>query len=152
MKAGAIVVAADHGGVALKDELVRALEEWGWRVEDLGTHGVDSVDYPDYASALCRRVAAGAPPVGVLVCGTGIGMSIAANRRPGIRAALCADSLSASMARAHNDANVLCLGGRIIGPELAKAVLRAFVDGEFEGERHRRRLDKIEELALAEDG
>ena len=138
-----IIIASDHGGLELKQALASTLEGWSWSVEDLGCHDSASVDYPDLALDLARRVASGQAPLGLLVCGTGIGVSIAANKVPGVRAALCADPYSASMARRHNNANVLCLGGRVLGPELAGAVLEAFLGAEFEGGRHQRRLDKI---------
>lgn len=143
MTAGRIVVGSDHGGLELKRQLVESLESWGWEVADLGCHAPDSVDYPDFAAAVAEEVASGAARFGLLVCGTGIGMSIAANRIPGVRAALCHETYSAKMARAHNDANVLCLGGRVVGPELARAVLAAFLEGSFEGGRHEGRLGKI---------
>jgi ribose 5-phosphate isomerase B len=138
-----IVVGNDHGGLALKQELVEALGRWGWEVDDVGCATTQSVDYPDFAATVAGKVAAGEAPFGLLLCGTGIGMCIAANKVPGIRAALCHETYSASMARAHNDANVLCLGGRVIGPELARAVLAQFLESSFEGGRHQRRLDKI---------
>jgi ribose 5-phosphate isomerase B len=138
-----VVVGCDHAGLELKRALTAALQSWGFEVGDLGCHDSSSVDYPDYALAVAQKVAGGSDPLGLLVCGTGIGMCIAANKVPGVRAALCHDPYSASAARGHNDANVLCLGGRVIGPELAKAVLKAFVEGKFEGGRHQGRLDKI---------
>ena len=140
-----IVVGSDHAGLELKQALVAALAEWGWTVEDVGCHGIESVDYPDFAVAVARRVA-GSEDLGLLVCGTGIGMCITANKVAGVRAALCHDPYSAAASRGHNDANVLCLGGRVIGRELAKAVLRAFLETPFEGGRHGRRLEKIREL------
>jgi ribose 5-phosphate isomerase B len=144
-----IIIASDHGGLELKQGLAAALKGWSWSVEDLGCHDSASVDYPDLALDLARRVAAGLAPLGLLVCGTGIGVSIAANKVPGVRAALCSEPYSAALARRHNDANVLCLGGRVLGPELAMAVLEAFLGADFEGGRHQRRLDKI---AAAEQG
>jgi ribose 5-phosphate isomerase B len=138
-----IVVASDHGGLELKRLLVDSLSQGGWTVDDLGCHSEESVDYPRYALDLAGRVAGGEAPFGLLVCGTGIGMSIAANRVPGVRAALCSETYSAKMARAHNDANVLCLGGRVIGLELARAILATFLETAFEGGRHQRRLDQI---------
>lgn len=137
-------MASDHGGLELKQTLLPALEQWGWAAEDLGSRPEEgSVDYPDVALPLARRVAAADPPLGLLICGTGIGVSISANKVPGIRAALCNDTYTAKMARAHNDANVLCLGGRVVGPELARSILEAFLTTDFEGGRHKRRLDKI---------
>ena len=139
-----VALGADHGGVALKDALVLWLEERGAAFTDVGTAGEESVDYPDFAEEVVRLVLDGTARFGVLVCGTGIGMSIAANRHRGIRAALCTSSYMARMARAHNDANVLCLGGRVIGAGQAADILQAFLDGEFAGGRHTRRLGKID--------
>lgn len=145
-----LVVAADHGGVELKDHLVALLRERGQPVDDLGTQGPESVDYPDFADRVARRVQAGEAAFGLLVCGTGIGMSIAANRFRGVRAALCTSAYMARMARAHNDANVLCLGGRVVGPGLAGDILDAFLQQGFDAGRHTRRLDKIENLGRRE--
>jgi len=128
--------------------LVEALAERGWIVEDLGCHTSASVDYPDYADAVARKVAAGEPGLGLLICGTGMGMSMAANKVPGVRAALCGDTFSAEMTRRHNDANVLCLGARVIGTGLAKAILAAFLDATYDGGRHQLRLDKIREMEV----
>jgi ribose 5-phosphate isomerase B len=144
-----MVLGCDHAGLELKQTLAATLRGWGFEVEDLGCNQLEAVDYPDFAADVARRVA-GSRDLGLLVCGTGIGMCIAANKVPGARAALCHDPYSAGAARAHNDANVLCMGGRVIGRELAKAVLRAFVDGEFEGGRHQLRLDKIAALESRE--
>lgn len=138
-----IVVASDHGGIELKQQLAESLSQWGWTVDDLGCQSGESVDYPRYALDLAGKVAGGEAPFGLLVCGTGIGMSIAANKVPGARAALCSETYSAKMARAHNDANVLCLGGRVIGQELARAILATFLATPFEGGRHQRRLEQI---------
>jgi ribose 5-phosphate isomerase B len=137
-----VVVANDHAGLELKRELLRSLAEWGWEVEDLGCQGAESVDYPDFALAVARRVAE-SEEIGLLICGTGIGMSIAANKVAGVRAALCADTYSAAASRAHNNANVVCLGGRVLGPEVAREILRVFLNTPFDGGRHQRRLDKI---------
>jgi ribose 5-phosphate isomerase B len=138
-----VAIAADHGGYELKRLLVPELGELGWRALDLGTHGTDPVDYPDLAAAVVAAVTRDEAARGVLICGTGIGMSIAANRHPAIRAALCHDGLAARLARQHNDANVLVLGGRIIGPEQAKECLRQFLATAFEGGRHARRVRKL---------
>jgi ribose 5-phosphate isomerase B len=138
-----IIIGSDHGGWELKDFLGRRLSAKGWSVEDVGCEGPTSVDYPDYAIRLCHRLKQEEIPRGMLICGTGIGMCIAANKVPGIRAALCQEAYSAQMARAHNDANVLCFGARVIGPELAWSVLSAFLDTEFEQGRHQQRLSKI---------
>lgn len=135
---------SDHAGLALKLHLVTWLREHGHEVDDLGTHDGASTDYPDWAARVSERVLAAPGTFGLLVCGTGIGMSIAANRRPGIRAALCTDSFTARMTRAHNDANVLCLGSRVVGVGLAEDILAAFVAGTFEGGRHAGRVAKLD--------
>lgn len=145
-----VVIAADHGGVELKALLSGDLKARGFDVLDLGTNSPDSVDYPDFAQALARAIGAGRARRGILICGSGIGMSIAANRFPGIRAALVHDHLSAKLSRRHNDANVLCLGGRLIGPEVARDCLNAFLDTEFEGGRHARRVAKLNSAVTTE--
>jgi ribose 5-phosphate isomerase B len=137
-------LASDHGGYQLKAHLLGLLSKWGWKTKDLGTSGPDSVDYPEFGARLARGVAAGKYCVGILVCGTGIGMSMTANRYRGVRAALCTSAYMARMARAHNDANVLCLGERVIGFGQAEDILRTFLEGEFEGGRHSRRIQAIE--------
>ena len=139
-----IAVASDHAGVALKTEICRVLRNLGLEVEDLGPSETTSVDYPDYAHLLARAVSDGRIDHGVLICGTGIGMSMAANRHPGVRAALCHDAYTAEMARRHNNANVLCMGARAIGGGVAEQMARIFVETEFEGDRHQRRVAKIE--------
>ena len=141
-----IIVASDHAGLALRAEVVKVARELGREVEDLGPAGGESVDYPDYAQRVAEGVAAGRGRLGVLVCGTGIGMSIAANKVRGIRAAVCTTELEARMARAHNDANVLCLGERVVGLGLGAAIVKAFLEAPFEGGRHERRVRKIAEL------
>lgn len=138
-----ILIASDHAGFELKSKLAAVLTDWNYLVEDLGVDVPESVDYPDYALDLARRVGRGDAALGVLVCGTGVGMAIAANKVPGVRAATICDEYSARMARSHNDLNVLCLGGRVLGPDRATAILRAWLDSTFEGGRHQRRLDKI---------
>ena len=138
-----IIAGSDHAGLALKQELVAIAEGLGYEVRDLGTHTSDSTDYPDYAHQVASAVAAG-EGLGLLVCGTGIGMSMTANRHPGVRAALCGDGYSALMARQHNDANVLCVGARVLGPGLAAEILKAFLGASFEGGRHVRRVNKID--------
>lgn len=138
-----IAIASDHGGVELKATLAGELAELGYEVLDLGTDGPDSVDYPDFAEALTEALRDGRAQRGVLICGSGIGMSIAANRHREIRAALVHDNLSARLARQHNDANVLVMGGRFIGAEVAKDCLQAFLTTEFEGGRHDRRVAKM---------
>ncbi len=137
-------LASDHAGLPLKLALKAALEAEGHAVHDLGTHGPESVDYPDYAAKVAQAVASGQAPFGILVCGTGIGMAIAANRRPGIRAAVLHDSTEARLTRAHNDANIACFGARTIGAETAIDALRAFLATPFEGGRHQRRVDKLD--------
>ncbi|WNG25716.1 ribose 5-phosphate isomerase B [Cystobacter fuscus] len=140
-----VIIASDHAGLELRRELVKALQELRVEVDDVGPTSAESVDYPDYARLVSRAVAEGSATRGVLVCGTGMGMAIMANKHPGIRAALCTDEFVARMARAHNDANVLCLGQRVVGAGLARSILEAFLATPFEGGRHQRRLDKIRE-------
>jgi ribose 5-phosphate isomerase B len=138
-----LYIASDHGGYELKRELCKALESKGIRYEDLGCDGLASVDYPDYAKAVCQKVAGEEGSKGVLICGTGVGMSVAANKCRGIRAALVHEEFTARMSRMHNDANVLCLGARVVGSEVAKACLFVWLETKFEGGRHCGRLDKI---------
>ena len=139
-----LAMACDHGGFELKEALKKSIPNHDIEIIDMGVHSADSVDYPDQAHALARAILSHEADLGILVCGTGIGISIAANRHPGIRAALCTDPFMARMSREHNDANVLCLGGRVIGPSLAHEIVQAFLTGSFEGDRHARRVDKIE--------
>jgi ribose 5-phosphate isomerase B len=139
-----LAVASDHAGLALKEGLKAVLTRLGVTFVDLGTHSEASTDYPDYAHAVASGVASGRYRLGLLVCGSGIGMSMAANRHRGVRAALCTDPYAARMSRQHNDANVLCMGSRIVGAGLAEAILEAFLVGEFEGGRHIGRVAKIE--------
>ena len=141
-----IAIGSDHGGYELKLSVIKHLEERGFEVKDYGCYNTESVDYPDIASALCPDVANGLCEFGVLICGTGIGISIAANKHKGIRAALCADPYSAQKTKEHNNANVIALGGRVTGPELANAILDAYIDAEFMGGRHQGRIDKITEI------
>jgi ribose 5-phosphate isomerase B len=138
-----IYLGADHAGFPLKEHVKRVLAALGHEVTDVGTDGEESVDYPDYASEVATAVADGRAAFGVLVCGTGIGMAIAANKVPGVRAVQTADPEMARMARRHNDANVLTLPGRYIGPEVAGEIVTAFLSTEFEGGRHQDRIDKI---------
>ena len=138
-----IALAADHAGYELKDELVGWLREQGHDVTDLGTNGPESVDYPQFGQKLARAVAANEADRGIVVCGTGIGISIAVNRDPACRCARVGDPLSAQLAREHNDANVLALGARLIGSEMAKACVAAFLDTGFGGGRHQRRIDQL---------
>ncbi|MFI5305828.1 MAG: ribose 5-phosphate isomerase B [Polyangiales bacterium] len=141
---GLIALASDHAGFALKEQLKPVFEQLGRRFEDLGTRDETSCDYPDFAHRAARGLTEGRFALAVLVCGTGIGMSIAANRHPGVRAAVCTESFAARMARAHNDANVLCLGARIVGLGVAQETLRAFLEARFEGGRHGGRVRKLE--------
>lgn len=141
-----IAIASDHGGFELKEDIKEFLDNAGYHFRDLGTHNKDSVDYPDYGIKLSEKVASGEFEKGILICGTGIGMSIAANKIPGIRAALVHDVYSARMSKEHNDANVLVIGGRVTGKALARELVRAWLESKFEGGRHRKRLDKIAEL------
>jgi ribose 5-phosphate isomerase B len=139
-----IAISCDHGGFELKDTLVRFLASKSTQLLDLGVHSNDPVDYPEKAHAVAEAVLSQQADLGIVVCSTGIGVSIAANKHRGIRAALCTDPLMARMSREHNDANVLCLGGHIIGPWLAMEIVDAFLNGCFEGGRHARRIAKIE--------
>ena len=142
-----IALAADHGGFELKEAVKAHLEELGLEYIDFGTHSTDSVDYPDMAVPACDAVVSGQCEKALLFCGTGVGISMAANKIKGIRCALCGDSLSAEMTRRHNDANMLALGAGITGPNLAKRIVETFLNTEFEGGRHARRvglLDAIE--------
>jgi len=143
MPDAAIAIACDHAGLTLKAELSSALGEAGHAVLDLGTDGPASVDYPDFAHAMAAALADGRAARGVLICGTGIGISIAANRHAHVRAALCHDATTARLCREHNDANVLVLGARTTGIETARDCLRAFLGTEFAGGRHQRRIDKM---------
>jgi ribose 5-phosphate isomerase B len=135
-----VAVAADHGGYDLKTALLPELRALGFDVLDLGTHSVDSVDYPDFADAVAQALAEGKAQRGLLVCGTGIGISMAANRHRHVRCALAHDATTARLARQHNDANILALGGRVVGAEVAKDCLKAFFTTPFEGGRHARRI------------
>jgi ribose 5-phosphate isomerase B len=138
-----IALAADHAGYLLKNELAAWLREQGHEVTDLGTNGPESVDYPKYGALVARAVASGEAERGIAVCGSGIGISIAVNRNPRCRCARVDDPLSAQLAREHNDANVLALGGRLIGNDMAKACVAAFLDSAFAGGRHQRRVDEL---------
>jgi len=141
-----MIAGSDHAGLALRAEAVKAARAAGLEVEDLGPFSGESVDYPDYAKAVADAVAAGRAKLGLLVCGTGIGMSIAANKVKGIRAAHCTTEFEARMARAHNDANVLCLGERVLGLGLGAAIVKVFLETQFEGGRHARRVEKMKDL------
>jgi ribose 5-phosphate isomerase B len=138
-----IVVGADHGGYELKEQIKLLLIELGHQVEDVGCYTPESVDYPDIAAALSAKIVDSSCEAGILICGTGIGMSIAVNRSLKIRAALCHDEYTARMSREHNNANVLCLGARVTGGGVAEAIVRAWVSTEFAGGRHQRRIEKF---------
>lgn len=139
-----IAAGADHAGVALKRAMVEVLEKRGIEVDDLGTHDDASCDYPDFAHAVARAVLDGRAELGLLICGSGVGMSIAANRHAGIYAVVCSEPYSAAMSRRHNHANVLCMGARVVGTGLAESILDAFLGASFEGGRHEVRVRKID--------
>ncbi|GAA3412917.1 ribose 5-phosphate isomerase B [Paenibacillus hodogayensis] len=142
-----IAIGADHAGFRLKDDIIRALQAEGHVVEDFGCHCADSIDYPDYALPVCEQVVSGKADRGILICGTGIGMSIAANKIPGIRCALAGDLFSAKATREHNDSNVLALGERVVGPGVALEIVKVWIETEFsQGPRHQGRIDKIKRL------
>lgn len=141
-----LAIACDHGGFELKKEIIAYLEKRGISYKDFGSHSTDSVNYPDYAKKLCSAIQSGECYRGILVCGTGIGMSIAANKHRGIRAACASDTFSVKYTRLHNDANVLCLGGRVVGAGLALEMVELFIDTEFEGGRHQTRVDMLREI------
>ncbi len=138
-----IAIGSDHAGFGLKEALKGFLAETGHNVEDFGCRDTSSVDYPDFAFAVADAVAQGRCERGILICGSGIGMSMTANKVPGIRAALCHDVSGAELSRQHNDANILCLGGRVTGEDLARKIVSAYLTAEFEGGRHARRLEKM---------
>ena len=141
-----IAIGSDHGGFELKQEIMAHLAKRGLAYKDLGTYTADSCDYPVYGKAVARAVASGECERGIIICGTGIGISITANKIPGIRAALCTDCFCAEATRLHNDANILALGGRVVGPGLALKIVDTFLDTPFSGdERHIRRISMIEE-------
>ena len=146
-----IALSADHAGYDLKDQLAAWLSETGHEVIDLGTNSPDSVDYPDYGARLARAVASGDADRGIAVCGSGIGISIAVNRNPKCRCARVDDPVSAALAREHNDANVLALGARLVGPDMAKACVSAFLGADFAGGRHQRRVDQLSTLLQDSD-
>ena len=146
-----IALAADHAGFALKDELAAWLREQGHEVSDLGTNSGESVDYPQFGARLAQAVASGEADRGVAVCGSGIGISIAINREPRCRCARVDDPLSAALAREHNDANVIAMGARLIGPDMAKACVLAFLGTDFAGGRHQRRVDQLSSLLQDSD-
>ena len=141
-----IAIGSDHGGYELKCAVIKHLESKGLEVKDFGCYSKDSVNYPDIAAAVCPAVTKGEADFGILICGTGIGISIAANKIKGVRAALCGDVYSAKMTKQHNNANIICMGGRVIGRELAMMIVDAWLSAEFEGGRHQNRIDKIHNL------
>ena len=143
MKDNKITIGSDHAGYELKLKVIAHLKERGIETIDVGTHSTDSCDYPDFAHAVCKNVQDGVTELGILICGTGIGMSMAANKHKGIRAAACSDTFSARLTRMHNDANVLCFGERVVGMGLACDLVDEFIDAEFEGGKHARRVDMI---------
>lgn len=141
-----VIVGCDHAGFALKNQVKTWLENMGHTVEDAGCYAEDSVDYPVYGKAVAAGVASGEFPRGVLVCGSGLGMSMVANRFKGVRAALCNDLYSAVLSRQHNDANLLVLGGRLIGNDLAGEIVATWFETEFDGGRHQRRVEQLDEI------
>ena len=141
-----IALASDHGGFDLKESVIAHLLNTGWEVDDLGPHSGDSVDYPDYGIKLAEAVADKRVQRGIVICGTGIGMSIVVNRYPGIRGTLCSDLFTAKLCREHNDSNILIMGGRVIGKGLAAEIVNTWLNTPFEGGRHQRRLDKINQI------
>lgn len=138
-----IALGSDHGGYRLKNEIISFLKENGYELKDFGTFSTESCDYPDFAEKVAEAVVSKEFDFGILVCGTGIGISISANKVPGVRAALCSDTFSAHATREHNDANILALGERVVGTGLALDIVKTFLTSEFQGERHQKRIDKI---------
>ena len=141
-----IAIASDHGGFELKETVIAHLLNDGWEIDDLGPNNEDSVDYPDYGIKLAEIIANKKVERGIIICGTGVGMSIVVNRFPGIRGTLCSDIYTAKMCREHNDSNILIMGGRVIGKGLASEIVDIWLNTAFEGGRHQRRLDKINEI------
>ena len=141
-----IAIASDHGGFELKESIINFLLKKGWEVDNLGAPSTDSVDYPDYGIKVARAIIDKKFVRGILICGTGVGMSIVVNRFPGIRGTLCSDVYTAQMCREHNDSNILIMGGRVISVGLAMEILDTWLNTEFEGGRHQRRLDKIKNI------
>jgi ribose 5-phosphate isomerase B len=141
-----IALGSDHGGLKLKKDIIMYLESKNIQVKDFGTYTGESCDYPDYALKVASEVVANNFELGILICGTGIGIGIAANKVPGIRAALCNDTFSAHAAREHNNANILTMGERVIGTGLALDIVDTFINAEFQGDRHQKRIDKITEI------
>ena len=146
MKALKVFIASDHGGYYLKQEIYAFVKDLGYAIEDLGPCDSSPVDYPDYANLVCEKVLLEINSFGILICGSGIGMSISANKIHGIRAALCSEPVSAILSRNHNQANVLCMGARLIGTVMAQEIVKAFLTAQFEGGRHIPRVQKIQQL------
>jgi len=144
-----IAIASDHGGFNLKESMIAHLLNTGWEVDDLGPHNGSAVDYPDYGIKLAEAVADKKVERGIVICGTGIGMSIVVNRYPGIRGTLCSDLFTAKLCREHNDSNILIMGGRVIGVGLAAEIVNTWLNTPFEGGRHQRRLDKITQIDVS---
>ncbi len=147
-----IVLGCDHGAYDLKLIVKKHLEDRGYEVIDVGTDSTASCDYPIYANAACEQIRSGACKLGILICGTGIGMSIAANKHRGIRAACCSDTFTARLTRNHNDANILCMGARVVGQGLALDIVDQFIDAEYEGGRHARRVQMLNDIEEKERG
>jgi ribose 5-phosphate isomerase B len=145
-----IGIGNDHSALEMKKEIIAFLEEKGHEVVDYGTNSAESCDYPVYGEVVARAVAAGEVEQGILICGTGLGISLAANKVKGIRAAVCSEPFTAKMARAHNNCNILAFGARVVGPELAKMIVEAWLNTDFEGGRHQRRVDLIMEIESKE--
>ena len=143
MKTNKVVIGCDHAGFELKGKVIEHLKNRGFEIQDVGTDSTASCDYPLFAKALCKVLQDGKAELGILICGTGIGMSMAANKCRGIRACACSDTFSARLTRNHNDANVLCIGARVVGEGLAYDLVDAFLDAPFEGGKHQRRVDLI---------
>jgi len=141
-----LVIGCDHTAVALKQQIIQHLNSSGIEVEDMGTQSTESSNYPEIAGDVCNAIQSGRFPLGILICGTGIGVSIVANKHKGIRCAVCSEPYSAMLSRQHNDANVLAFGARVVGPELAKMIVDAWLDATFMGERHQTRVDMINAL------
>ena len=145
-----ITVGCDHAACELKAQVIQHLNDRGIEVIDVGTHSSESCNYPDFAHAVCKNIQDGVTELGILICGTGIGMSMAANKHKGIRAAVCSDTFSARLTRQHNDANVLCFGARVVGMGLAFDLVDNFIDADFEGGKHQTRVDMITAIEAAE--
>jgi ribose 5-phosphate isomerase B len=150
MKTNKVIIGCDHAGYYLKLQVIEHLKEKGVEYVDVGTNSPDSCHYPEFAHAVCEKVQHGEAPVGILICGTGVGMSMAANKHRGIRAAICSDTFSASATRLHNDANVLCFGARVVGEGVAMQLVDAFIGTEYEGGRHQSRVDMLTAIEESE--